>query len=533
MGTSGKTVWVTGAQQQSLIAYALVSSVVAICSYGSVAQAQPTSDGTLGTTVTPDPLVNNRFLINDGTPGGTNLFHSFIDFSIDPGQQVYFANPLGFTNILSRVTGPDFSNINGVLGVLDEVNNANLFLLNPRGVVFGPQAELDLNGSFRASTADSIGFANGGEFSLLTTATELLTFSTPLGVQFNDQPQGNISNQGNLAVGAGESLTLFGNSILNDGSLVSPGGTVQVLGNQVDFSNLASIDVVGNAGNGTALIAADEINFALGSSISGTGTLVLRPLSPDQNIILNDIADTDSTTLDLTATDLTALNDGFTSITIGQDDSTGSITLGGNTTFSDPVTLLTAGTINTTGGNLTGTDNASLTLQGSNVRTNDIIGFNALNIDTDGDITLGDYTGTALKVETMGSIQADNLRITGPDIASDDTLLATSRATILNAGINSTTGGDITVNSIDTSDSTGGDGGPIILDATGNITVLNNLNSYSYSDSGDAGDGGSITISSVSGDIITNGNMDSYSYAFYGDAGDGGSITISSVSGDI
>ncbi|MEO1296126.1 MAG: filamentous hemagglutinin N-terminal domain-containing protein, partial [Cyanobacteria bacterium J06636_16] len=218
--------------------------------------AQIVPDSSLGTessVVTPDATVQGApaDLIEGGAVRGENLFHSFEDFNVNAGQRVYFANPLAIENILSRVTGSNLSNIEGLLGV---DGGANLFLLNPNGVIFGPDAQLDISGSFTTGTANSFAFTDGSEFSAVPTGNELLSVSVPLGVQFNDSPQGDIENSGNLAVGAGETLTLFGNSVLSSGALTASGGTVQVLGNQVGLVDQAIIDVSGDTGGGTALI---------------------------------------------------------------------------------------------------------------------------------------------------------------------------------------------------------------------------------------------------------------------------------------
>lgn len=73
-------------------------------------------------------------LIEGGAQRGSSLFHSFAEFNVNNGQQVYFANPTGVANIFSRVTGGNASNILGTLGVNGA---ANLFLLNPNGIIFG------------------------------------------------------------------------------------------------------------------------------------------------------------------------------------------------------------------------------------------------------------------------------------------------------------------------------------------------------------------------------------------------------------
>jgi filamentous hemagglutinin family protein len=71
--------------------------------------------------------------IDGGATRGENLFHSFDQFNVGNGQRVYFTSPAGIKNILMRVTGNNLSNILGTLGV---DGGANLFLLNPNGIIF-------------------------------------------------------------------------------------------------------------------------------------------------------------------------------------------------------------------------------------------------------------------------------------------------------------------------------------------------------------------------------------------------------------
>ncbi|MFP4120192.1 MAG: filamentous hemagglutinin N-terminal domain-containing protein [Coleofasciculus sp.] len=144
-----------------------------------------------------------RDLIEGGAKRGSNLFHSFSEFNVNVDQQVYFANPEGIANILTRVTGDHRSNIFGTLGV---DGNANLFLLNPNGILFGVDAQLDVAGSFVASTADGIQLGNDGVFRATNPQDSQLLAIQP-GVLFLDalrQQQAEIRNQGNLSVGAGE-----------------------------------------------------------------------------------------------------------------------------------------------------------------------------------------------------------------------------------------------------------------------------------------------------------------------------------------
>ncbi|NEO44723.1 MAG: filamentous hemagglutinin N-terminal domain-containing protein, partial [Moorea sp. SIO4A3] len=153
-------------------------------------------------------------LIEGGAERGANLFHSFTDFNVEELQRVYFANPAGIDNIISRVTGTNPSSILGTLGV---DGAANLFLLNPHGIIFGANAQLDIQGSFVASTANSITFGDGSSFSANPDNSSLLTVSVPLGLQYGTNQAGAIANAGNLAVG--KDLTLSAGNLDLQGQL--------------------------------------------------------------------------------------------------------------------------------------------------------------------------------------------------------------------------------------------------------------------------------------------------------------------------
>jgi filamentous hemagglutinin family protein len=130
-------------------------------------------------------------------------------------NKVYFANPLGIENILSRVTGNNLSNVLGTLGV---DGGANLFLLNPNGIIFGANASLDITGSFVASTANRFVFGNSSEFSATNPqAPSLLTINLPPGLQYGANHPGVIANTGNLAVG--QDLTLSAGNLDLQGQL--------------------------------------------------------------------------------------------------------------------------------------------------------------------------------------------------------------------------------------------------------------------------------------------------------------------------
>jgi filamentous hemagglutinin family protein len=144
----------------------------------SVASAQVTSSG-LNTTVN---AAGGVFTITGGTRpnGGPNLFHSFGEFSLGPTEIGNFVNDSGLptTNILSRVTGGNPSNIFGTIQTTG-FPGANLFLMNPAGILFGPTAQLNVEGSFHATTADYIKLGNDGVFYADPAKPTLLSVAPP------------------------------------------------------------------------------------------------------------------------------------------------------------------------------------------------------------------------------------------------------------------------------------------------------------------------------------------------------------------
>ena len=234
--------------------------------FESFALAQIQKDGTLGSEssiITPK-LIDGQPIdqIDGGAVRGTNLFHSFEQFSVSAGRTAYFNNAIDIQNIISRVTGNSISNIDGILKANGK---ANLFLINPNGIVFGPNASLNINGSFVASTASSLNFADGTKFSATDTqTTPLLTVSVPIGLQFGAtaapirnqsqaKPDGAINNFGQdvgLQVQQGKTLALIGGDITLEGG--------NITGKQ------ARIELGSVAGNSLVSLSPTNQGWALG-----------------------------------------------------------------------------------------------------------------------------------------------------------------------------------------------------------------------------------------------------------------------------
>lgn len=186
-----------------------------------LAQITP-APNTTGTTV---ETVNNQFNIGGGqlSGDGRNLFHLFRDFNVQQGQTANFLSTPQIHNILAGVNGGSASYINGLLQVTG--GNSNLYLLNPAGIVFGPNAQLNLPAAFHASTAQRVHFS-GGIFDLNGSNSYTQLNGSPLGFEFANK--GILINEGNLRVNAGQSLTLMAHQVINTGTLGAAGGTVNV-----------------------------------------------------------------------------------------------------------------------------------------------------------------------------------------------------------------------------------------------------------------------------------------------------------------
>lgn len=204
---------------------AIVTAILIASLTGASAQADivPANDGT-GTQVNqagPD------YTIEGGTTSSDqqNLFHSFSDFNLLTGERATFMTTPSMLNVFSRVTGGNPSYIDGLLQVSG--SNANLFFMNPSGVLFGANSAINLQGDFNVVTADRLGFANGFLDAVGTPNYEALV-GNPTNFSVSTAVPGSIVNAGDLAVSPGNSIQLIGGQVINTGTLTAPGGDILI-----------------------------------------------------------------------------------------------------------------------------------------------------------------------------------------------------------------------------------------------------------------------------------------------------------------
>ncbi|MEL7357027.1 MAG: CHAT domain-containing protein [Cyanobacteria bacterium J06560_6] len=205
-------------------AYLAIIPFLGVALPGAEAYSQIiTADDGVGTYV---ETTGDRIDISGGQVSGdrTNLFHSFEQFDITAEQTANFVTTENIQNVVGRVDSHQASTINGTLQVSG--SDANLYLMNPAGVLLGPDAQLNLSGGFTATTATGIGFAEGQELSATGTENYSQLNGTPETFHFDDVQPGAVVNLAELSVDEHKAISLVGGTVVNAGKLSAPEGTV-------------------------------------------------------------------------------------------------------------------------------------------------------------------------------------------------------------------------------------------------------------------------------------------------------------------
>ena len=200
----------------------------------------PANDGT-GTTVNTLTESSTQYDIGGGTQSGENLFHSFEQFGLNAGETANFLSNPEISNILGRVVGGDASVINGLLQLTGA--QSNLYLMNPAGIIFGQNARLNVPGDFFATTSNGIQLGDEW-FSALENNNYTALVSDPSGFTFTADAAGTVLNAGELAVEAGQRIQLVGSTVINTGTLSTPGGDITI--QAIPEAGIVSITPKGN-----------------------------------------------------------------------------------------------------------------------------------------------------------------------------------------------------------------------------------------------------------------------------------------------
>ncbi len=264
---------------QSAIVVSVCSMIgLSFLSDVSLAQNAIAPDSTLPVnTLVNFDSASQTYTITGGTQSGANQFHSFQNFSVPTSNTAHFNNSAQTANIIGRVTGSNSSSIDGIL----RANGAaNLYLINPNGIVFGQNAKLEIGGSFSASTAKSIKFADGSEFSATNPQTPpVLTVNVPLGLQYGTSNTGaTITNRGNLF--AGQDLVLNGDKLDLQGTLQAGRDLTLQAQDRIQIRDTSTNTFVAAAGRHLLVQGNQAVDiFALNNSQSGLfsgGNMLLR-----------------------------------------------------------------------------------------------------------------------------------------------------------------------------------------------------------------------------------------------------------------
>ena len=492
---------------------------LAYCLFDSSLQFSPTSAQIIpdGTTSTIVNVNGNNFEINNGERLGSNLFHSFSDFSVPNGGSAFFNNAADIVNIFSRVTGGNISNIDGLIRAN---GSSNLFLLNPAGIIFSEGARLDIGGSFYGSTADSILFPDG-EFS----ATDLdnpplLTINGPIGLNLGNNP-GEITIIGD---GLGTRTTTNNNLIdTEDGLRVNSTSTLGLVGGDLNLEGATlktdggRIELGSVAGNEQISFTPIDKGFSLGYEgvknfgdiqLSQTATIDASGLvSGDIQVQGNNITLTEGSTINAST-----LGNVLTQETPGiiQINAIDTITIDGEQSDGIPSSvssLVNSGAVGNAGGVTITTNNLNLTNGG------------LLNAST-----LGQGNAGSVNITARDTIAIDGERSNGipSGAGSQVNLGAVGNAggvTINTGSLTLTNGGQVSVSTFGQ-----GDAGSVNITARDTITIDGEQSgrfpsgATSFVNRGAIGDAGDVTIN-TSFLTLTNGGRVSASTVGQGNAG--------------
>jgi len=451
--------------------------------------AQIISDGTIGNAGKvniPGPHYDIRE--EYGEQAGTNLFHSFSQFNIHTNEIADFHVSPDIQNIITRITGNSVSEINGILrssvSGTSEISGANLYLLNPAGLIFGADASLDLGGSFHISTSDYLRMGQNERFYTIPSENEVLSAAEPTAFGFLDSAPGSISFKGK-----GNMMNRDWNG-KDTGLIVPTGKTISVIGGDIDMRQGSSVEGFHYRENKTVgtLIAPEGDIFL--ASVMSSGEIIPADSGTDTSLFQN-------------MGEITISEDSFISIS-GQK--TGNVFIRGGQFFMDDSTIEAK--------ILRGRENGNIDIQADNVS----------------------LTNTARISSEISEGKGENIRITASDTLSvSDSSEIITQANNGDALADSGDAGSVLIQANDIlftsggrihseSLNKGGKGGDVSLYASENIIFSGSGSMVSSSTFSEHGDAGNILIEAK--DILFKNQGGTSSIVHKKGSGKGGDVTI-------
>ncbi|MBF0160355.1 MAG: filamentous hemagglutinin N-terminal domain-containing protein [Magnetococcales bacterium] len=463
-------------------------------------------DGTLGGTTTAGDAVKtgSTFAIpqSQGVTQGRNLFHSFNKFDLTQGETAAFSGS-NVNNVISRVTGGAPSSIDGT--IKSEIPNANLWFVNPKGMLFGPNAKLDVTGSFHASSGDQVQFKDGGRFQANPSqqATPLVS-ADPVAFGFlGNQQIGTITvNGAQLTVPDKKNLSLVGGAVtVNNAVLTAKSGQIAIVG--ADSAGTVQVEE-GAAATGFDKMADIALNRTQ-SRPSGTFDVEVSGATGKESgsVLVQGKA------VSITGAGIGAINNGAQAGGVVAIKASNDITLDGGGLASNDGTINSNNNAAGDGGTVAITTPTAVTMKNvSKVRANSNGAGKGGTITVDaGSLTVNepstDWSGLqasaaagsgkagTVQVKTMGDVT-----LSGPGAVFRSNSFSDSTGD--GGRIEVTSGGKLMLQDgggIQALTEGAGKGGDMVLDVKGDIT-LSGADSYMSADAatGSTGAGGSIRI---------------------------------------
>ena len=322
--TEGKFMWVYHFKSCQNRVYQIILSLVLtfpVC-------ADIVTDGTVGGAQTlPGP--NFTIPENLGSRAGANLFHSFQRFNIFRGESATFTGSNSIANVISRVTGGQASTINGLLR--STVGQANFYFINPAGVMFGANAQIDVPASFHVSTANELRFPDGAVFSATNPAASSLSIDQPQSFGFLGDQTAKISVVGSeLRLNPGKTLSLSGGELAIDSSnLLTEAGKIQLVAVGDPATTMPIKGDLSEPAQGNLSIN----NSLIDMSGDGAGTILIRAGQSEINssgLFADNVGAMDAALekgIDIRASSLEVASSLITTDTFGQDAANLSVTV--------------------------------------------------------------------------------------------------------------------------------------------------------------------------------------------------------------